>query len=144
MEYFLKVYNEYFLFISELHTDVPLKEIYRQVIIPDMLQLEHGIQVESEADPTKVTCYIGSVHMVIGDHMELCKLAGIITGINNSFLKYLFFFLKLTGSNANFTSRHMDVHKDKYADYLQAIVDGELDSEALKRKVAGIFFFFFF
>lgn len=59
--------------------EVSVKEIYRQIIIPDILQLEQGIQVTSADGVTR--SYVGSIHMIIGDHVELCDLAGIITGM---------------------------------------------------------------
>lgn len=58
---------------------VPLMEIFRQVVLPDLLQLQHGIQIATKKG-SDVRKYIGALHMLIGDHVELCEAAGITTG----------------------------------------------------------------
>jgi hypothetical protein len=58
--------------------EVPLSEIIRSVVLPAMLQLEHGISL---IDHNKQRSqYVGSPHVWIGDHVELCQVGGMTSG----------------------------------------------------------------
>jgi hypothetical protein len=47
-----------------------VQEIYKRLVLPDVLQLERGITLDGEN-------YVGTIHMIIGDHIELIELAGL-------------------------------------------------------------------
>lgn len=50
--------------------DLPVQEIYKQVVVPDMYQLENGVMIRGAS-------YVGSIHFIAGDHQEICALAGL-------------------------------------------------------------------
>lgn len=47
--------------------------MYENFVVRDMWQLENGIRVNGQN-------YIGTIHFIAGDHVELCALAGLRTG----------------------------------------------------------------
>lgn len=101
-------------------SDVPVQEIYKYVVVPDMFQLEQGVTING-------TRYVGTIHFIAGDHVELCKLAGIPTGaaIHVSYTCVLHEKISshlLPGPNATFLSRHTMV---KGQDYFRFLLDPE-------------------
>lgn len=106
-----------------------MQEVLRQAIIPDLMQLEHGIRIRSAVTPSKTDVYIGSLHVLIADHPEACDAAGIRTGTISqhrcsSFTSEVHLFLTshlkyvVAGSNVCFPSRHTLVPKEDYPKYL--------------------------
>lgn len=77
-----------------------------------MLQLETGIRVGDKN-------FVGTIHFIAGDHVELCDLAGITTGTSYKNVCLLSSRV-LSGSNAKYVSRHTLV---KALDYLRYIAD---------------------
>jgi hypothetical protein len=57
-----------------------VQELYKSVVLPCMIQLEHGVKIGGQ-------CYIGTMHFLCGDHNELCAVAGIL-GAARAYLKY--------------------------------------------------------
>jgi hypothetical protein len=57
-----------------------VQEVVKKVLIPDLMQLEMGIQVRQAGDSSQWSSFIGSLHVFIGDHVEICQVAGILTG----------------------------------------------------------------
>ena len=51
-------------------TDISVQEIYKQVVIPDVYQLENGIAIGSQF-------FVGTIHFIAGDHVELIDLGGL-------------------------------------------------------------------
>lgn len=66
---------------SSLPLDLPVQELYKSVVIPDLIQLEHGVTFDEKA-------YFGTIHFLCGDHNELCAIAGILGAAVITFLKY--------------------------------------------------------
>lgn len=50
-----------------------MQDVYKHIVVPDMLQLENGIRIWDKN-------FVGTIHFIAGDHVELCDLAGITTG----------------------------------------------------------------
>jgi len=62
-------------------TDIPVEEIFRKIIVPDMWQLENAITVGGKL-------YVGSIAFIAADHVEICKIAGIATGTVHTLMSY--------------------------------------------------------
>lgn len=58
--------------------DIPVRSVYEAFVVQDIWQLENGIRVDNHN-------YIGTIHFIAGDHVELCALAGIRTGTSCNF-----------------------------------------------------------
>lgn len=63
------------------YIDLPVQELYKSVVIPDIVQLELGVMFDK--------CpYIGTIHFLCGDHNELCGVAGILGIFQFQFCNY--------------------------------------------------------
>lgn len=60
----------YALLMMLIPTDISVQEIYKQVVIPDVYQLENGIAIGSQF-------FVGTIHFIAGDHVELIDLGGL-------------------------------------------------------------------
>lgn len=87
----------YYCLQVSLFADVPVQQVVKNVLIPDLMQLEKGIRVPQPGDLSQWTNYIGSLHVYIGDHVEICQVAGILTGMffckTTSHLCHIYLFL---------------------------------------------------
>ena len=53
-----------------MFADIGVQEIYKQVVLPDMFQLENGIVLGGKH-------FVGTIHFIAGDHKELIELGGL-------------------------------------------------------------------
>lgn len=56
---------------------ISLDDIWKQVILPDLCQLEAGIKLRQEGAPDQMVPVCGTLLMVLADHNEVVKLAKI-------------------------------------------------------------------